>query len=655
MLRRLAVSQHSRAAVRLACARATPAIGCPPPTRNTTPPCRALSSSTTTTPLENTLAVEAAAEVPSELNAAPDASESQDAPQVSYANMLRSAAHAQRYGECVELWEKMQAEGVAPTEESLPPLAEALAAEKTLVAALELVRAHGTLVGGTGGRAVRLYRGLLNSSAKGPNASDLATTQALVNDVMERFSGAPDGERMLKLASDVLVSAYCRAQQFEEAEKVIETMREKRNLRPNSHTYTRYVQGALSHGEANLAHAMLKHADSTGRSPDLGTYRQIIEKFSALGHDEGARHCAEAVISMATAPMTNSSRSKKPAEADAPNGRGVQAMSRADALAREIRLAHDNEKHSLVAGYFSIALAEKVPLTAGIVAKAMRSMLKSERPLLAFSAACELVDRGKPIFRREHDALADGLATETQLVDAAFFEVEKRAQGGGVASPDALNLVIEACARMRDPDRAFATFAEMETLGIKPNVGTFNALLATCVYAREHPTARRLISRMEADGIAPNPKTYECRLALQAQAKDRFGSRAVLDDCVKAGLVPTTRMYVTIFNQIIPRSQETRSQYLTQPRIDAARRLIDDVASVIEKMAGEENPSVTSDGVNKNDYERIHKLLTERLQRAVGENTALGGDGNIPAAPQRDPLDVLEERERALTEEERAA
>ena len=76
-------------------------------------------------------------------------------------------------------------------------------------------------------------------------------------------------------------------------------------------------------------------------------------------------------------------------------------------------------------------------------------------------------------------------------------------------------MIIESCARLGDLDRAFATWGELDSFGLEPDVATFNALLHTCVRTREMGSGQRLLQRMEAAEIKRDAQSYflECALA----------------------------------------------------------------------------------------------------------------------------------------------
>merc|ERR1712054_275865 len=104
---------------------------------------------------------------------------------------------------------------------------------------------------------------------------------------------------------------------------------------------------------------------------------------------------------------------------------------------------------------------------------------------------------GHKTSERVYDAVAEELSRQASSVDESYYLLESRKQQHGQVPLPAVNVIIEACALMGDLDRAFATWAEIEQLDLKPDAGTYNALLHTCIRTREIASGRRLLSRMD--------------------------------------------------------------------------------------------------------------------------------------------------------------
>ena len=93
----------------------------------------------------------------------------------------------------------------------------------------------------------------------------------------------------------------------------------------------------------------------------------------------------------------------------------------------------------------------------------------------AFANYLGMLDRVRALKPRLRDALADQLAQQAELADEAYYHLDARHTGGHGVPLDAVDVVVEACARLGDLDRAFATFGELERFGVRPGVSTYNA------------------------------------------------------------------------------------------------------------------------------------------------------------------------------------
>jgi len=73
----------------------------------------------------------------------------------------------------------------------------------------------------------------------------------------------------------------------------------------------------------------------------------------------------------------------------------------------------------------------------------------------------------------------------------------------------AFNLVLGACAFGGDLDRTFATFAEAEKLGVKPNIDSYELLLSVCRKNNHFNLAEKTWDDMLKGGIQPNDRAYD--------------------------------------------------------------------------------------------------------------------------------------------------
>ena len=149
-------------------------------------------------------------------------------------------------------------------------------------------------------------------------------------------------------------------------------------------------------------------------------------------------------------------------------------------------------------------------------------------------------------------------------MDDAYYMLETRKAEGEAVPITAVNVVIEACAFMSDLDRAFATWAELEQLALKPDTGTYNALLHACVRTREVASGRRLLNRMEMEEVSPDSVTYAHRCSLLVMSRQGEAAVDLIKECVDSGMKPQFKMYVTCINYLMRGRRYEEAQPLVQ-------------------------------------------------------------------------------------------
>ena len=140
-----------------------------------------------------------------------------------------------------------------------------------------------------------------------------------------------------------------------------------------------------------------------------------------------------------------------------------------------------------------------------------------------------MLDRGFALKPRLRDALADQLAQQAELADEAYYHLDARHTGGHGVPLDAVDVVVEACARLGDLDRAFATFGELERFGVRPGVSTYNALLHACVNSRELASGARVRRAI----FGPTPSSSSASAAAAAASASAKCSAAIAPTCAR--------------------------------------------------------------------------------------------------------------------------
>ena len=95
-----------------------------------------------------------------------------------------------------------------------------------------------------------------------------------------------------------------------------------------------------------------------------------------------------------------------------------------------------------------------------------------------------------------------------EMVDRAYFHLEARHRQGKSVSVDSLDIVVMACGRLGDEDRAVETMESYASLGVHPRTKSYNALLLSCAgrnKARQHKT---VFEAMLRNGVTPNYHTF---------------------------------------------------------------------------------------------------------------------------------------------------
>ena len=339
-----------------------------------------------------------------------------------------------------------------------------------------------------------------------------------------------------------LVSIFTASGNFVGATDLIEEMRTK-NVMPTRYTFFRYINGCFKTSEYDLAFNMLKQMEGNWRTPDHLSYERMMQHFMRGGHLEGQMHCLKGIMSL--------DPGNTPQEIIPFMLRDAKARGKTDAVLMIYNMAFEA---GVVLGPF-----EKV----GVIF----SMLEAGKYTEAFSVAATVEDHIDDDSAQEETNAVDGgasvsspsrlpssaaawlakcLAHDVAAIDDAYYELEQRQKDGKRVPLAAVNIVIDACGLIGDLDRAFATWAELETMNLTPDVNTFNALLHTCCKAKEVPSGRRLINKMNNDGIAPNADTYHHRIVLHLLNRDGKAAMAEFEAMKEAEMKATPRTYLSL-------------------------------------------------------------------------------------------------------------
>jgi len=351
---------------------------------------------------------------------------------------------------------------------------------------------------------------------------------------------------------NTLVSIFCAAKDYDGAQAFFAEMRVK-GVNPTRYTFYRYINGCFRGNEAERAYLMLCAAEEQWRTPDVQSYTRMIRHFMRLDHFEGEMRCLQGI--MAVDP-------------------GTSAETIVLGL---LEYATQNNHIDKVTHIYELAKEAGVSLNRNQLIRLVNVMLQQERPVDAFTVATQVMLSGHKVPLTASKMLADGLSKQAQLVDEAYYQLENRRTRGESVPLDALNLVIEACARLSDLDRAFATFQEFEAFKLEPDTATYNALLSTCLACRETSSARKLVNTMLQKGTPLDGESFGHRCSLFVMSRDEDGAEAMLRECREAGKTPSPKMYHTLINIHMRRATYDPRNVVQHATL--AKELLDDMKS----------------------------------------------------------------------------
>ncbi|CDO75675.1 hypothetical protein BN946_scf184941.g28 [Trametes cinnabarina] len=142
------------------------------------------------------------------------------------------------------------------------------------------------------------------------------------------------------------------------------------------------------------------------------------------------------------------------------------------------------------------------------------------------------------------------ISVDTDAVDHAWGQLEIIREEGHQIDVVAFNVVVQAAIVLKDLQRAVGTYKAAASLGVKPNIDTYNLLLLGCIDARHRELGDRLLSEMKAAGIKPDQTTYErmVRLCLtQSTYEDAF---FYLEEMKALGMVPPLPVYEALVRKL---------------------------------------------------------------------------------------------------------
>nr|GEW59912.1 pentatricopeptide repeat-containing protein At1g26460, mitochondrial [Tanacetum cinerariifolium] len=126
-------------------------------------------------------------------------------------------------------------------------------------------------------------------------------------------------------------------------------------------------------------------------------------------------------------------------------------------------------------------------------------------------------------------------------LDTVYYQLENLSRADPpYKSVAALNCVILGCANIWDVDRAYQTFSAMESsFGLTPDIHSYNALLCAFGKFQKRDEAVKVFEHLVSLGMKPNLKTYDLLVDAHLIKRDIKATLSTINDMVVAGFEPT--------------------------------------------------------------------------------------------------------------------
>uniref|UniRef100_A0A7S1R171 Pentatricopeptide repeat-containing protein-mitochondrial domain-containing protein n=1 Tax=Neobodo designis TaxID=312471 RepID=A0A7S1R171_NEODS len=156
----------------------------------------------------------------------------------------------------------------------------------------------------------------------------------------------------------------------------------------------------------------------------------------------------------------------------------------------------------------------------------------------------------QPVQKHYLTTVAECLSS-AEAVDRAYFHLEKRKADGKAVSVHTLDVIVLACAKLGDEDRAVETMESYATLGVHPRAQSYNALLVLCGGRNKARQHRTIFEAMLRNGVKPNYHTLRL-LIRQAVLTDNIDE--ALEFLERAPTFPGVRVDVEMLLPVLERA-----------------------------------------------------------------------------------------------------
>lgn len=96
----------------------------------------------------------------------------------------------------------------------------------------------------------------------------------------------------------------------------------------------------------------------------------------------------------------------------------------------------------------------------------------------------------------------------TNLYERFLIQLDAWHKEGKKVTEVMLDVIVSACSRMGDVNRAFETFEVYPKLGLQHRTESYNALMEVCARQNQVEVIMKLLQQMAKAGVRPNVDTY---------------------------------------------------------------------------------------------------------------------------------------------------
>eukprot|EP00696_Hemimastix_kukwesjijk_P018794 gnl/Hemi2/7775_TR2684_c0_g1_i1.p1 gnl/Hemi2/7775_TR2684_c0_g1~~gnl/Hemi2/7775_TR2684_c0_g1_i1.p1 ORF type:complete len:736 (+),score=213.29 gnl/Hemi2/7775_TR2684_c0_g1_i1:115-2322(+) len=147
--------------------------------------------------------------------------------------------------------------------------------------------------------------------------------------------------------------------------------------------------------------------------------------------------------------------------------------------------------------------------------------------------------------------LAERCSETPELVDEAYMLLVALKEKGEVVTVEALNVILAACASLRDLNRVMLTYPELaNTFGLAPNVHSFNAILLACSVRGTFEEAQLVHKSMTEAGFSPSAESFAALLSICLREDELELACKLLDEVEEAQLRVPTHVLVLLVRKL---------------------------------------------------------------------------------------------------------